>query len=103
MKKLYTIPVSWEMLGYVTVEAENFEEAMEKAMDYPDIPADGQYIYDTWKLEVCPEDEASYFRCLNCKEYKPYALLLKRVFDTIDGNALLFCDEFCYEEWKSKQ
>lgn len=47
----YKIPVSWECYGYVTIEANNLEEAINKAWG-DDIPLpEGNYIDGSWKVD----------------------------------------------------
>lgn len=52
----YTIPVTWEMYGTVTIEnCNNLEEALEIAEKYEDdlpLPTDGEYIDASFKLET---------------------------------------------------
>jgi hypothetical protein len=46
----YKIPVSWEMYGHITVEADTLEDAIEMAEDFP-LP-DGSYIEDSFKIDI---------------------------------------------------
>lgn len=52
----YTIPVTWEMYGTVTiVGCNNLEEALDVAERYKDdlpLPTDGDYIDDSFGLET---------------------------------------------------
>lgn len=51
--KTYIIPVSWEMIGLVEVEAENLNKAIQVAQNDDGIipiPDNGQYIDDSWKV-----------------------------------------------------
>jgi hypothetical protein len=52
-KKLYTftIPVTWSMTTDLTIEAESLEEACEKADSGP-LPDDGEYMDDSWEINV---------------------------------------------------
>lgn len=49
MNTLFKIPVSWEMYGYITVEADNLEDAIEMAKDFP-LP-DGSYIEHSFQID----------------------------------------------------
>lgn len=49
MKK-FKIPVSWECWGVLEIEAENLEEAKDKALLNPFLP-EGEYIDDSIKLD----------------------------------------------------
>lgn len=46
----YKIPVSWEMYGYITVQANTLEDAIEMAENFP-LP-DGSYIEDSFKIDI---------------------------------------------------
>jgi hypothetical protein len=46
----YKIPVSWEMYGYITVQADTLEDAIEMAKDFP-LP-DGSYIEDSFQIDI---------------------------------------------------
>jgi hypothetical protein len=46
----YKIPVSWEMYGYITVQADTLEDAIEMAEDFP-LP-DGSYIEDSFQIDI---------------------------------------------------
>ena len=46
----YKIPVSWEMYGYITVQANTLEDAIEMAEDFP-LP-DGSYIENSFKIDI---------------------------------------------------
>lgn len=51
--KNYKIPVSWEMYGFIEIEAESLEEAIEifdRDEDYFELP-DGEYIDASFKRE----------------------------------------------------
>ena len=51
MKKLYRIPLLWQMYGYVDVEASSLEEAITYAVG-PDCPLpDGDYVDDSIALD----------------------------------------------------
>ncbi len=50
--KTYKVPISYEMYGYVEVEASSIEEAIEKAWDDDyDLPEDSHYVDDSWRVE----------------------------------------------------
>ena len=63
MKK-WKIPVSWEMCGFVTMEANTLEEALEMAWDDSvDIPDEGDYIDASWRVD---DENPEYVReCFN--------------------------------------
>lgn len=47
------VAVTWEMCGYVDIEADTMEEAMEKfnkESDYTKLPSDGIYVDGSFKL-----------------------------------------------------
>jgi hypothetical protein len=54
MKKFYTVGVSWEMYGYVEVEADSYEDALELAYDC-DMP-EGSYIEGSWRVDYDAEE-----------------------------------------------
>lgn len=59
MKRIWKVPVSYEMYGIVDVEAETLEEAIEIAETDPYIELpDGDYIEDSWKVD--PYEMAEY-------------------------------------------
>ena len=46
-KNEFLVPVTWEMSGFVVVEAENAEEAYNKVINNPDdypLPCNGEYV-----------------------------------------------------------
>ncbi len=54
------LAVTWEMCGYVDVEADTLEEAMEKfydECDYIKLPSDGEYIDGSFQLSTDDVDE----------------------------------------------
>lgn len=56
MANIYKIPVSWQCYGYVRIEANNLEEAINKAWSY-DIPLPkGEYVDASWEVD----EEAAY-------------------------------------------
>lgn len=58
--KNWKIPVSWEMCGIVTVEAETLEAAMDIARDESSdipLPDDSNYVDGSWSLSMEEVDE----------------------------------------------
>ncbi len=54
------LAVTWEMCGYVDVEADTLEEAMEKfndECDYIKLPTDGEYVDGSFQLSTQDVDE----------------------------------------------
>lgn len=54
------LAVTWEMCGYVDVEADTLEEAMEKfydECDYIKLPNDGEYVDGSFQLSTDDVDE----------------------------------------------
>jgi len=98
MRRRYMIPVSWVMSAYVTVEAEDLEEAIEEANFYPDFPEDAVYVDDSWGVDAACYDAGFFDFCRNCGEYRPHHLFIKKDLDSIDGANTPFCDEHCYQE-----
>ena len=47
--KEYTIPCSWQMYGYMKVEADSLKDAIKKADDMP-LP-DGDYVTDSFEVD----------------------------------------------------
>lgn len=50
MKK-YTIPCAWQMYGFYHIEAENLEEAIEKAED-SELPKDADYVETSFEIDT---------------------------------------------------
>lgn len=50
----FTIPVVYQMYGTYTVEADTLAEAIDKALDLPDLPNDGSYISDSLQVDEHP-------------------------------------------------
>lgn len=48
-KKTYNIPVVWQMMGYVTVEAESFDAAVDTARE-SELP-EGSYIENSFEVD----------------------------------------------------
>lgn len=47
------VPVTWQMCGYVDINAETMAEAMEifnKESDYIKLPSDGEYVDGSFEL-----------------------------------------------------
>lgn len=58
MKK-WKIPVTWEVCGYVYVDADTLVEAMEKARDDEGIiplPTESDYVDGSWRLSETDEN-----------------------------------------------
>ena len=49
-KKTYTIPCTWSVVGEITVEADNLQDAITKAEDAP-LPEDSEYLEDSFQIE----------------------------------------------------
>ena len=55
--KEYKIPVNWQLFGYVTVEAEDAETALEKALNFErfgegfPLPDNGEYMDGSFEIE----------------------------------------------------
>ncbi len=51
--KRWKIPVTWEVCGYVYVEADTLEEAMEQARDDEGViplPTESDYVDGSWRV-----------------------------------------------------
>ena len=67
VKKTYRVPCSWQMYGTLNIEAEGWDEAIEKAEDNDSpLPTDGSYVeasfevdYDIVEFEREEEKESS--------------------------------------------
>ena len=58
MKK-WKIPVTWEVCGYVYVDADTLEEAMEMARDDEGViplPTESDYVDGSWRLSETDEN-----------------------------------------------
>ncbi len=54
------IAVTWEMCGYIVVEANSIQEAMEKVKENPDdylLPYDGEYVDGSFRLSTDDVEE----------------------------------------------
>ena len=48
-KKIYTIPVVWQMIGTITIEADNFDSAIDAAKE-ADLP-EGSYLENSFEID----------------------------------------------------
>jgi hypothetical protein len=66
--KRYKIPVSWQMDGYVTVEADTAQHAAEIAESDMGIglPDNGSYVEASWEVDWDVIEDASYGKA--CEE-----------------------------------
>jgi len=56
MKKIYKVGVSWEMYGYLEIEADSYEEALEAAeADDVELP-EGDYLEGSWQVDYDLEE-----------------------------------------------
>ncbi len=66
MKKVWSVPVTWEVCGIVKIEAVTLAEAMKIARDNEgnlDIPKESEYVDGSWSLS---SDDERYIRlCFN--------------------------------------
>ena len=52
MKKKYKIPCSWQMYGFVEVEAEDWSDAVWQAeSDHQPLPEDGEYVMSSFEVD----------------------------------------------------
>lgn len=54
MKKIYKVPVTWEMMGYLKVLADTQEEALElaeKEIVSGHLPQNGEYVEDSYSID----------------------------------------------------
>lgn len=63
-KRTFSIPVIWTMTGYVRVQAENLEDAIDATMEAP-LPLDGDYLEDSFEIDY---SEISHFNTLTPDE-----------------------------------
>ena len=49
-KKTYTIPCTWSVVGTITVQADNLQDAITEAEDAP-LPEDSEYLEDSFQIE----------------------------------------------------
>ena len=53
-RMVYKVPVVWSMMGYVLVDADSPEEAIEYAKEHKDdlpLPANAQYLEDSFEID----------------------------------------------------
>lgn len=58
--KKYKVAVTWEMCGYVEVEAKNLQDAMDKVMENPDdypLPNKAEYVDGSFWIATEDIDE----------------------------------------------
>ena len=48
-KKIYTIPVVWQMIGTITIEADSFDSAIDAAKE-ADLP-EGSYLENSFEID----------------------------------------------------
>ena len=52
MKTKYKIPCSWQMYGFVEVEAEDWSDAVWQAeCDHQPLPEDGEYVMSSFEVD----------------------------------------------------
>ena len=52
MKKKFIIPVVWQMIGTITVEADSLEDAIEEALgDGTPLPTNGSYVEGSFDVD----------------------------------------------------
>ena len=62
MSKKYKIPVSWQVCGFVTVEADNEEEAVNEVVSawvYDGVDGDPEYLDDSFEVNEQGIEEVS--------------------------------------------
>jgi hypothetical protein len=62
VKKTYRVPCTWQMYGYVNVEASDWDDAVEEAYaDEVPLPKDGEYVISSFEVDhegiECEEEE----------------------------------------------
>ena len=55
-KKIFRVPCVWEMYGYTEVEAEDWDDAVDKA-PLSGLPDDGSYVFASFKVDDLTVDE----------------------------------------------
>lgn len=48
--KTYKIPMVWQMYGYVEIEADSLDEAIQQAQDAP-LPENGSYVEGSFDVD----------------------------------------------------
>ena len=52
MSKKYKVPCSWQMYGFVEVEAEDWSDAIWQAeCDHQPLPEDGEYVMSSFEVD----------------------------------------------------
>ncbi len=72
-KTVQRVAVTWEMCGYVDIEADTMEEAMEKVkedMDHIKLPENGEYVGGSFSLSSEDVDEMVMLTMLEEKALK---------------------------------
>ena len=49
-KKTYTIPCTWQVVGFITVEADSLADALTEAEIAP-LPENSEYLEDSFQIE----------------------------------------------------
>lgn len=73
MQKVQRVAVTWEMCGFVDIEAESMKEAMEKMkedMDHIKLPENGEYVDGSFCLSSNDVEEMIMLTILNEKDLK---------------------------------
>lgn len=55
-KKIYQIPVTWDVYSTIEVEAESLEEAVDIAMENRPLPTDPEYVDSSLRLSYDKDD-----------------------------------------------
>ena len=50
-KQTYTIPCSWRVIGYITVEADNLREAVDLAENDAPLPYESEYLEGSFDID----------------------------------------------------
>ena len=50
--KTYEIAVEWAMYGYMRIEAESLQEAVDLACDQEPLPGDSSYLDDSFRVDM---------------------------------------------------
>jgi len=95
----FRIPVSWEMCGFIRVEADNIYEALkiaEKDSDSYALPKDGEYVNASWRIDDSLEPEA----ILGCYNSDTLTGELKRIDDVAARLLTLSGRSYSYAEFE---
>ena len=58
MKKKFIIPVVWQMMGTITIEADSLEDAIAEALgDGTPLPKDGSYVEGSFDVDEIVHNE----------------------------------------------